>query len=204
MPNTSATGGYLTPSAAPAPLEGQALNDFIQQWVVGITGLDGTMVRPRWQAEPPNIPTAGVAWAAIGITSRPSDTYPYVKHDPTGLGSDELQRHETLNVLVSFYDLGTNGLADQYAALLHDGTAIPQNSEALGAADMKFIACGEPVTVPSLLKQRWLYRVDLPVELRRQITRIYAVENLLSAQGTLTANDAGNGVVTRDIGVSGP
>lgn len=204
MPNTSATGGALSPAVSPAPLEGQTLNRFIQQWIVGITGLDGTMVRPRWQAEPPNIPTAGTAWAAIGITSRPSDTYPYVRHDPTGLGSDELQRHETLNLLASFYDLGTNGLADNYAALLRDGAAIPQNLEPLTVAGMALVETGDPVAVPSLLKTRWLYRVDLPVSLRRQINRIYPVENLLSSQGTLLANDAGTGVVTRNIGVPHP
>ena len=56
MTNTSATGGFLSPLSTPAPLEDQALADFFQQYVAGITGIAGNLVRPRWQAEPPNIP----------------------------------------------------------------------------------------------------------------------------------------------------
>src|SRR5258708_4203476 len=122
MPD-STTGGYLLPVGAP-PLEGEALNNFLQGWIVGITGLDGTMVRPRWQAEPPNIPTAGTAWAAIGTQVRPADEFPYVRHNGAangGAGQDELHQHEDIEILVSFYDLGTNGQADAFAALLRQG-----------------------------------------------------------------------------------
>ncbi len=78
--NTSATGGYLAPSPAPAPtpLEGQALLDFVQSWVVGITGLDGPLVRPYWQSEPPNVPQAGEAWCAFKISTRPADEFPFL------------------------------------------------------------------------------------------------------------------------------
>lgn len=184
--NTSATGGVLLPAPppAPTPLEGQELNRFLQQWVVGITGLDGTMVRPRYQAEPANIPIAGDAWAAIGVTERKADTYPYVKHDPVGpagLGADYLQRHEEFVMLCSFYDLGTNGLADLYASLLRDGTAIPQNLEILLAANMGFVKAGDMIAVPSFLATRWLYRMDIPITLRRQIDREYAILNVASA-----------------------
>lgn len=188
MPNTSATGGPLTPAAVPAPLEGEALNDFLQEWIVGIVGLAGAMVRPRYQAEPPNIPAAGAAWMAFGTTTRPNDTFPAVWHDSEGDGADTLQRHETINILCSFYDLGTNGLADKYAALLRDGLAIAQNLAPLAAAGMGLVECGETVAVPSLLKIRWLYRVDLPVVLTRQIDRIYPVENIESFQGTLVTD----------------
>lgn len=171
-PNTSATGGPLQP-APPGPLEGQDLLRFIQQWVVGITALPGDMVRPRWQPQPPNIPAAGQAWAAIGVTSRPSDTFPYVE-------GDYLQRHEILNVLSSFYDLGSNGQANDLAARLRDGTSVPQNREMLTNSGFALISVGEVVAVPSLLKQRWLYRVDLPIVLRREIERTYPVLTLES------------------------
>lgn len=179
--NTSATGGYLAP-IPPDPLEGKELLRFIQQWIVGLTGLDGKMVRPRWQPEPPNIPSAGEVWAAIGITARPSDTFPYVS-------GPELQRHELLNVLTSFYDLGSGGQADAMAARLRDGSAVPQNREVLTKNNFALIEVGEIITLPSLLKQRWLYRVDLNVLLRREIVRTYAVLDLVSAQVSLDGND---------------
>jgi hypothetical protein len=177
MTNTSATGGYLAP-LSPFPLEGKELLRFIQGWVVGITGLPGKMVRPRWQAEPPNIPQAGTAWAAIGITTRPSDTFPYVD-------GPRLQRHELLNILSSFYDLGSGGEADDLVARLRDGAMVPQNREELTRNGFALIETGEIVALPSLLKQRWLYRVDLNVVLRRQIDRNYDVLTLLSSEPNL-------------------
>lgn len=199
MSNTSATGGYLLPSSTPAPLEGQSLLRFLQQVIAAITGLDGTLVRPRWQPEPPNIPTAGTAWAAVGITSRSSDTYPYVGMNADGLSST-LQRHEQLDLLCSFYDLGSGGEADNYAALLRDGMAIAQNREALAAGSFKLIEVGDLLAVPSLLKDRWLYRVDLPLSLRRVVQRTYAVESILS--GDITLDAEGSALLIDHITVS--
>lgn len=188
MSNDSSTGGPLAPASVPAPLEGQALNRFIQQWVVGIVGLDGTLVRPRYQPEQPDIPDAAVAWAAIGVTTRKTDNFPAIIHDGDGdggEGTDELHRHEEYTVFCSFYDLGTNGLADYYATLLRDGVAIGQNLEILQLNDMAFAWIGDMTPVPSLLKQRWLYRVDISLTLRRRILRVYPVRNILSAEGTV-------------------
>lgn len=207
MSNNSSTGGYLAPAGSPAPLEGQALNRFIQGWVVGITGLAGSMVRPRWQPEPADIPDAGDAWAAIGITERPSDTFPYVGHDPaggTGDGADNLQRHEMLGVLASFYDLGTNGLADYYASLLRDGAAIAQNRETLETSGFNLIDVGDMTTVPSLLKSRWLYRVDLPFRLRRAIARSYPVLNVETGIVTIVEQNAAGENVTINLNVTNP
>ena len=187
--NDSSTGGYLTPSATPAPLQGDSLNVFVQPIIVGITGLPGAMVRPAFQIEPPDAPDGGTAWAAFRYTGRKSDVYPYVGHNADG--SDTLRRHEEIDILVSFYDLGSSGLADQYAAMLRDGLSIPQNLEALKQNGMGFVSCGDLTTVPVILKQRWLYRVDLPFSIRREIVRVYPVLNLLTATATVTT-DSGN------------
>jgi hypothetical protein len=183
----SSTGGYLSPSSSPAPLQGDDLNTFIQPIIVGITGLSGPMVRPALQAEPPDIPDAGQCWAAWRCTSRSADTFPFVGHEDTaGGGQDRLRRHETLRILVSFYDLGGLGLADAYCARLRDGIAIPQNVEILAQTGMGLVSVGDVTAVPVIVKQRWLYRADLPFELRREIVRVYPVLNLLSATATLT------------------
>jgi len=191
MPNDSSTGGYLLPNPAPAPqpLEGKALMQFVQAVVVGISGLPGPMVRPRWQPEPPNIPADGTCWCAIGINNRASDTFPYVAHEAAGNGDDHMQRQEQLDLLASFYDLGISGEADLFAAQLRDGFAIAQNREALQLAGWQFAFGGDLLTVPSLLKQRWLYRVDYAFSIRRQIDRTYPVLNLESAQGTITSDN---------------
>lgn len=187
MTNTSATGGYLLPAAAPAPLEGQALAAFLQGWVAGVSGITPTsLVRPRWQPEPPNIPQAHTCWAAVGVTRRAADEYPFVGHNGAaagGLGADCMQRHETMDVLCSFYDTGVTGQADFYSAQFRDGAVISQNLATLREAGMALVRATTPVTVPSLFKQRWLYRVDLEVVIRRQIDRQYPVENLVAASG---------------------
>lgn len=191
--NDSSTGGPLAPlpSPAPVPLAGLALNNFLQAWLAGITGLDGTLVRPRLQSEPPIIPDAATAWASFGIAGREGDAFPFVGHDGTGSGGnglDQLIRNEQLDLLASFYDLGTNGLADFYAELMRDGAVIAQNREYLKTQNFAIGFVGDLTAVPSLLKQRWLYRVDLPLTIRRQVVRQYPVLNVLSIAGTVTTD----------------
>src|SRR5574340_383319 len=86
MANTSATGGYLSPDASALPLEGDALDALLQGMVVGITGLPGAMVRPRWQSVVPKQPEPTVDWCAIGITTSDRTDYPVEEHDGTGDG----------------------------------------------------------------------------------------------------------------------
>jgi hypothetical protein len=179
----SSTGGYLLPIGI-APLEGQALNRFLQAWLVGLSGFDPTLVRPMFQSEPPNIPPAATAWMAFRYNTRPSDGYPFNNWDPN-TGTYIMRRYEELHILCSFYDTGTNGLADFWAAQTRDGSAIAQNLEQLYLNLMAFVICGDLVAVPSLLKERWLYRVDLPITIRRQINRVYAITTVTSLVGTL-------------------
>lgn len=195
--NTSATGGPIGPGspAAPGPLEGAALLDFIQDWIVQLTGLDGTLVRPDWQAEPPNLPAAGTAWCGFRIADRDADDFPWIGHNPKFLapagwspppaGMDLMQRNETLWLHCVFYDLGSPGAADLYAALLRDSAIIPQNREYLRKAGMTVGSTGRLVAVPELIKERWQYRVDLTIELRRQIYRAYPALDVLEADVTL-------------------
>lgn len=184
MANDSSTGGFLSPVAGTAPLEGQALNRFLQQFVVGITGLPGNMVRPRWQPEPPDIPAFGTDWASIGVTGREADTFASEIHNPAGNGSDTVYRQELLEVLVTFY--GPN--ADQYASYLREGVSVAQNREVLQQNAFGLVSVGDLVTVPELIKNRWIYRVDLPITFRRAIEYIYPVLNLESAEFDLNTD----------------
>jgi hypothetical protein len=181
MSNTSATGGYLSPGATPAPKEGQELDRFLQQVVVGITGMPGDMVRQRWQAEPPNHPKAEDTWAAVGIMRQVPDTYGVVEHDPAGQGGDTLTRHETLELLCSFY--GPDCQAK--AARLADGLLIAQNREVLFRAGMGLVGVSPILTVPSLVNERWIKRLDVTVTIRREVRRSYPVLNIVSAGGTI-------------------
>lgn len=188
MPNF--VPGYLAPTSTP-PLEGDALEDAIHDLIAGITGLDPTLVRPRWQPEPVNIPAAATAWVAFGFAHRETSEFPEVDHDGAdnaGNGSDTIHQHETLVVLASFYDLGAGGQADKYLALLRDGLFIAQNREALfDAGGILLISVGGAQPAPTLEKERWLYQVDLAFTVRRQIDRTYGVPNIESANITLNS-----------------
>lgn len=192
MSNTSATGGPLLPASTPAPLEGEALQNFFHNWFVGLTGYPPQMVRPRWQPEPANIPQNNVNWLAFGIPRRESDTYAAEVHVPSGSGYNEIRRHQTLNIALSFY--GPD--ADSFAGILRDGVQVAQNREILALNNMGLLETTETITAPELVKDKWYYRVDMTVRIRRQIVRQYAVESLQSGHVGLD-----NEIYTTEINV---
>lgn len=199
MPNSS-TGGYLQPSPPPV-LEGAALEDFFHDFIVGLTGLDNTLVRPAYQIEPPNIPAKGVVWLAFRFEDIASDTFPFVGHRASGEGSDELQRHEEFDVLCSIYGSGAGSDARGLAKLLRDNLMIAQNREPLGLKQMALVSAGVPLPVPVLLKETWLYRLDLPFRIRRCLTRIYEVENIIEADIELEAETSHDTLIEHTITV---
>lgn len=180
MPNTSASGGYLAPDSA-APVEDEAFDRFIQAVIVGVTGIPIANVRPRWAETPLAVPERGVTWAAFGVIGVEATDYPVVLHKGAGDGTDEMQRHETIELMVSFY--GPNSARS--ATLFRDGLYIPQNREGLWKAQVALLDFGRLVSVPDLLNQTWRRRIDAPLRLNRCITRVYPVLNLLSAQGSV-------------------
>lgn len=187
MSNTSATGGYLTPEVASPPLEGDSLDAQFQQAVAGITGIAGQYVRPRWQATSPKQPPSSVDWCSIGVTSITPDDGAYVVHVGLGDGTDKYIRHEKIELACSFY--GAN--SQQFAAMLRDGIAIPQNMEALQAADIYFVECGVIYSMPELINQQWVKRCDMGITFMRQVHRTYGIQNILSADTILVSDDIG-------------
>ena len=188
MTNTSATGGYLIPDGAIAPpLEDDALDNFLHDFFQGVAGFsDGSLVRPRWLPETPDLPDSSVDWFAFGVTKRPGDPFPAVMHDGTknaGAGADILTRNELLDILLSFYGPNCQG----YGSLVRDGLMIGQNLETLFLAGMAMVEAKDLTKNPEIVKNKWLSRVDLPVVIRREVRREYPVLNLLSAQATLIA-----------------
>ncbi len=196
MANTSATGGVLTPTNPPAaPLNDQALEDFFQAWLVGLSGYAPALVRPAWQVNPPNIPDNATDWCSFKVSVSSADTFAVNLHYPDSQGYNQLRRHQVLTIRVSFW--GPN--ASSFADMLRDGTQVPQNLEVLQLANMGFIECGEQVTAPELVKELWYRRVDMEMRIKRQIVRNYQVLTLESAQILLD-----NEIYTTTINVTQP
>ena len=171
--NDSSTGGFLTPGSTPAPVEGMDLDAVLQQMIVGLTGIAGNLVRPRWQPVVPKQPEASVNWCAVGIVDIVPDNSPFVQHQADG--SDQMRRDEIVAVLVSFYGPAAMSLAAQF----RDGLYIAQNTEFLTAHGLGLIETSAITALPDLVNQVWIRRYDLRVRMYRVIRRSYPVLNLL-------------------------
>lgn len=183
MSGNSAVAGYLTPAPAPAPLEDDALEDFLHDVFAGLTGIDGKLIRPRWQPDDPNLPDFGTNWMAFGIMRQVADTYGYELHDPLSDTSD-LQRHERVEVLISSY--GPN--SSRNLAQLRDGLQIHQNLEVLTANGIGVQETGEIITAPALIKDRWTHRYDMNFIFRRQVRREYSILSLMASDIIIRAS----------------
>ncbi len=172
---TSATGGVLPP-VPPLPIDDEALDAVFQSLVASITGLDGTLVRPRWQPVPPKQPPPATNWCAVAVVNVQPDAGPWIDYIAATNTSIEWD-HEELTLLVSFY--GPN--AASFARLLRLGIAIPQNWESLTAQQIAYVTCDAIRKVPELVNQQWIIRQDLSLTFRRKVEMTYAVQNLLLA-----------------------
>ncbi len=200
MANDSSTGGYLVPTSTGGDLNDKALAQFLQQVVVNIAGLPGPLVRPRWQAEPPNIPDITVNWCSIGPGRRYRDSYAYVRQSSGGNGSSTVIRNRLMDILCTFYGPG----AEQNAEYLAQGFEVPQNREVMQKAGFNIVAPPrDSFAVPRLVKQRWYYAVDIDFTVRQQLQYTFSVLNLTGAQGTLTTDDQAK-LITEDIAVNPP
>ena len=195
----SSTGGYLSPGIS-ADLEGQALEDFLQTVVVGIVGLPGAMVRPRWQEDAPDAPPMETNWAAIGVNRRRNEPFAYVEHSPGYSGvnpNDRVERPQELEVLVSFYGPASDMNAQQWT----EGLQVALNREAMQQNGFALIETEDPIAAHEQMQDgRWRRRIDVNSRFRRTLTRTYPILNVESAQGVLHTLD--KTVVDTDISVA--
>jgi hypothetical protein len=181
-PNTSATGGYLTPAAS--LVDDDNLDDIFTAAIAGITALDGTLVRPKWQAKPPPRPAVSVDWCAVAITEDTTNAGPVIVHDPVA-SVDTVTRYRDVTLLASFH--GPNAKAN--AQTLEDGLSLPQNLEALQDSSIAFVSAGTIRAVPESVNLQWIKRYDLLLYFRRQVVRTYAILTIATAGVELHVDD---------------
>ena len=181
MANNSATGGYLVPELP----SNTYLIYFFNSMISGVTGLTSSLIRPRWQQNPPAQPNITVDWCSFGITQYKPDANAYIKVDDENV---VLQRQEDIEILVSFYGPNCQG----YTQVLRDGLEISQNREQLFLNNMAYKGSENALHVPELINDRWFDRVDITLTFSRQIggpdqnaSQIYDVLPLLSAEGEI-------------------
>lgn len=176
MATSSTEAGYLLPSDE--PIRADPLDDALHDCIMGIVGaIPGQLIRPRWQVEPPAQPDFDVDWVAFGVVRTIRDTFAHAQHEPAGAGADVMSRDELLFVLLSFY--GPNSA--QYAERFSMGVQVTQNREPLRQIATSFVEVQEAITLPALLKQKWVRRVDITAVLRRRVAFTYPIANVESA-----------------------
>lgn len=177
---------YIEPAETEEIPGDLSVEDFLQAFLVGLTGLPGQMVRAKFQTEvPKEPPSILVNWLAFNIKDGVPDANAYVWTDPLDtLGTTvNSQRHEVLDVGVSIY----GPLALDIYATIRDGLQIPQNLQALTAANMGLVEIFPSRKLPEPVNERFYNRVETTIILRREVIRTYRVPSLLSARGTIRA-----------------
>ncbi len=174
MPIDSSQAGYLDPTAS--PLEGDALNKVLHDAIVGLTGINGKLVRPRWVPEPSTQPSFDENWVAFGIPRTVPDYASYEEVIVDGV--TQIQRDELLFVLHSFYGPNCKALAER----MRNALDVSQNRAALRAAGLLFKEAQEPVVLPALLKEKWVKRVDITIVYARRAIHTYAIRIIESGQ----------------------
>lgn len=170
---------YMLPTTTQPIPGGLTLQQFIQTVFVGLTGLDGKLVRPSWQVAPPKQPDIQTNWMAFGDLLHTPDANAYVGMDNAGVTT--MQRHETIEIPCSFY--GPEAM--EFAALVRDGFQIQPNLDGLRSANMGFVQVNEARRMPDLTNERWINKVVMSVFLRREVIRVYPILSIVSAAGTV-------------------
>lgn len=182
---SSAERGFLWPRFIALPTEGQDLDDFMQQYVAGISGIDVDLVRSRFQDEPPNYP-ATATWAATGVVeNEPVPGWAYIEHQgANSTGRDYVQEQETFTLLTSFYGPDADARERQFTT----GVQVPQNREILQLNAMGLVDRGTRTVVPRLINMKWRRRVDRRVRFTRLVREAYPVLNVLNVTFTAEAD----------------
>ncbi len=197
MSNTSADGGPLLPEdGTPTLSPDDPFDDLLQSLVVGITGMPGHLVRPRWQSVPPSEPEAETDWCAIGqIEDDPGFNY-FERHDGDGdggLGTTTTQIQSVIRILASFYGPHARG----YASKFRNGIMVPQNREALfpyGVALQQMP--GVARFVPAIVSFQSRPKVDVEFLLRVPSVRVWAIRNIVAVPFTIEPDDGASVSVT--------
>lgn len=175
----SSAAGFLRPLSA--PIYDNPLDDFFHDFLVGLSGIPGDLVRPRWQPEPPNQPDFTINWLAFGFPRITEDAFAYQDQDPDDPTQGLVQRDEILTMLMSFYGPQCGQLGKQVSA----GIQLSQNRAYLRVQQISVVEVEDQIKLPALLKERWVPRVDINVRFRRRAGWVFAIRQVESAQAGL-------------------
>lgn len=173
------TTAYVLPTSTQALPNNLTLIQFIQSILVGVSGIAGEFVRPRWQPDPAKQPALTKDWIAFSITNLKKDFNAYI--DTT-----KFIRHEDLEIMCAVYGPNCQSIAEQ----ILDGLQIPQNREALTAAGLGITAATDAMHMPDIVNERWIDKYEISIFMKREVNRAYSIGEIASAEGVIEAQAA--------------
>ena len=179
MTGSSTVAGYIRPSNISKPPNRLTLLQFIQTVLVGLSGIDGSLVRPKWQPKPPPQPDPETNWIAFGIIEDEPTFNGAIVTDNAGVTTQQRQRK--LTIQTSFY--GPNAL--DFIELVQDGFQLGQNLAALKSANMGLTETTRAIHIPELVNEVWIDRYEMSVILQREVISTYPIVTITSASGTI-------------------
>jgi hypothetical protein len=139
LSNDSTTAGYLTPVGDSPPYD-EDLERLISRWIRGVTGLDATLVYPRWtDPQKPYPKTAPPGARSVSPVFRKTSTRLCAGRRAPSNG------HETVSLILCFY--GPQGLA--MATRFRDGLLVAQNNDELNRSGLTFLQHGRILNLPN-------------------------------------------------------
>jgi len=175
----SSAAGFLRPLSS--PIYDDPLDDYFHEFLVGLSGIPGDLVRPRWQPEPPNQPNFTINWLAFGFPRITEDAFAYQGQGPDNPETGLVQRDEVLTMLMSFYGPQGGQIGKQVSASIQ----LSQNRAYLRTQQISLIEVEDQIKLPALLKEKWVPRVDINVRFRRRAGWVFAIRSVESAQAGL-------------------
>lgn len=148
----------------------------VHDYIVGLTGLDNTLVRPMYQPNPPTIPAFGTDWIGVDIKTIDMNGSSYQT-----LNKDDiltLRRDVTFDVSLAVY--GTNAL--KIATLIRSGMELTYNTEIFRQYNIAFGSHGKVIRAPELHNQRWLERYNLGFTLNYVAVNNTSIMSITEAQ----------------------
>lgn len=169
--------GYLSPSASSRSIA--EIERHLQDFITGVSGLAGHMVRPAFKNDRAEPPPGPVDWCAFLISEIADNDFYLQESIPKEDGIDYKQvSTQKISVLVSFY--GDN--AWEKASILRDGCQLEQNRELLYRnSKLKLISTSSLVSVGDQYLSRWRDRVDVRITFSRIRERHYDIKTIIDA-----------------------
>lgn len=149
-----------------------------------VSGLDGDLVRPAYQTNPPPLPPLSIDWLAFSLGNFEREAgLPYIIANEKG--ECDFFRFEKFTCHCVFYGENCQFLAEN----LRDGFELDYNRRVLRENGLGFIESGIITNTAEMVQNGWVRRADCDLYFTREVGRCYNVGYFASIAGNVNFNN---------------